>query len=43
MDDPDGAKFVTRQEIADVAYFLASDASNGVSGETIHVLGEGLR
>jgi NAD(P)-dependent dehydrogenase (short-subunit alcohol dehydrogenase family) len=43
LDHPDEAKFVTRDEIAEVALFLASDASSGISGETIHVLGEGLR
>jgi NAD(P)-dependent dehydrogenase (short-subunit alcohol dehydrogenase family) len=41
--DPDQMKFVTRDEIADVALFLASNASSGISGETIHVMGESLR
>lgn len=36
-------KWVSREEIAELALFLASDASSGVSGETIQALGEGLR
>jgi NAD(P)-dependent dehydrogenase (short-subunit alcohol dehydrogenase family) len=43
VDDPAAAKFVSRAEIADVVLFLASDASSGISGETVHVMGEGLR
>jgi NAD(P)-dependent dehydrogenase (short-subunit alcohol dehydrogenase family) len=41
--DPDTMKYVTREEIADVALFLASEAASGISGETVHVPGEGLR
>ena len=41
--DPETAKYVTREEIAEVALFLASDAASGISAETIHVLGESLR
>jgi NAD(P)-dependent dehydrogenase (short-subunit alcohol dehydrogenase family) len=40
--DPDNTKWVSREQIADVVIFLASDASRGVTGETIHVLGEGI-
>lgn len=42
-DDPDHARWVTREEIADVAVFLAGAGASGISGETIHVLGDGLR
>jgi NAD(P)-dependent dehydrogenase (short-subunit alcohol dehydrogenase family) len=42
-DDPEHAHWVTREEIADVAVFLAGDGASGISGETIHVLGDGLR
>ena len=41
--DPEAAKYVSREEIAEVALFLASDAASGISAETIHVLGESLR
>ena len=40
--DPDQVKWITRDQIADVVLFLASDAATGVTGETIHVLGEGI-
>jgi len=36
-------KWVSREEIAELALFLASAASSGVSGETIQALGEALR
>lgn len=42
VEDPDATRWVTREEIADAAIFLASDAAAGISGETIHVLGDGL-
>ena len=42
MPDPDNVKWVSREEIADVVVFLASSASKGVTGELIHVLGEGI-
>jgi NAD(P)-dependent dehydrogenase (short-subunit alcohol dehydrogenase family) len=41
--NPEKAKYVTREEIAEVALFLAGDASSGISGETIHVMGDSLR
>ncbi|HEY0304778.1 MAG TPA: SDR family NAD(P)-dependent oxidoreductase, partial [Longimicrobiales bacterium] len=37
--DPASVKWVTRDQIADVVLFLAKDASSGITGETIHVLG----
>ena len=40
MKDQQDARFVSRQQIADVVLFLCSDAGSGVTGETIHVLGE---
>jgi len=42
MDDPESASFVSREAIAEVVLFLASDLSSGISGETIHVMGEAL-
>jgi 3-oxoacyl-[acyl-carrier protein] reductase/2-deoxy-D-gluconate 3-dehydrogenase len=41
--DAERAQWVTREQIADVAVFLASEAASGISGETLHVLGDGLR
>jgi NAD(P)-dependent dehydrogenase (short-subunit alcohol dehydrogenase family) len=43
VEDPERTPWVTREQIADVAVFLASDAASGISGETLHVLGDGLR
>lgn len=40
--DPATVKWVTREQIADVVVFLASDAASAITGETIHVLGEGV-
>jgi 3-oxoacyl-[acyl-carrier protein] reductase/2-deoxy-D-gluconate 3-dehydrogenase len=39
----ENAKYVTREEIASAVLFLASAESAGISGETIHVMGETLR
>ena len=39
VEDPDAVRWVTREEVADVVLFLASDASRGITGETIQVLG----
>lgn len=36
------AKFVSRDDVASVALFLASPAAAGVTGEVIHVMGPGL-
>jgi 3-oxoacyl-[acyl-carrier protein] reductase/2-deoxy-D-gluconate 3-dehydrogenase len=40
--DPGTVKWVSRDQIAEVVLFLANDASSGITGETIHVLGEGI-
>lgn len=42
VGDPSAVKWVTREEVANVVLFLASEASRGISGETIQVLGEGV-
>jgi len=42
VEDPAKVKWVTREEIARVVLFLAGEASSGISGETIRVLGEGV-
>ena len=42
VPDPDSVRWVTREQIARVVLFLASDAADGISGETIHVAGAGL-
>jgi NAD(P)-dependent dehydrogenase (short-subunit alcohol dehydrogenase family) len=36
----DDARYVTRDEITEVVLFLLSPAASGVTGETIHVLGQ---
>jgi NAD(P)-dependent dehydrogenase (short-subunit alcohol dehydrogenase family) len=41
-EDPDSARYVTREQVAEVALFLISPAASGVSGETIFVLGDTL-
>jgi NAD(P)-dependent dehydrogenase (short-subunit alcohol dehydrogenase family) len=40
--DPERVRWVTREQIADVALFLATPAGSGINGETIHVVAEGL-
>ncbi|MGH7552397.1 MAG: SDR family NAD(P)-dependent oxidoreductase [Longimicrobiales bacterium] len=39
----ENSRYVTREEIAEVVLFLAGPASSGISGETIHVMGEALQ
>jgi NAD(P)-dependent dehydrogenase (short-subunit alcohol dehydrogenase family) len=41
--NPDQARFVSRESVAEVALFLASPVSRAVTGETIHAPGEGFR
>jgi NAD(P)-dependent dehydrogenase (short-subunit alcohol dehydrogenase family) len=41
--DPDQVAWVSREHIADVVLFLASDAAGAVTGETIQVLGAGIQ
>jgi enoyl-[acyl-carrier-protein] reductase (NADH) len=42
MADPDSVKWVSRDQIADVVLYLAGEGARAVTGETIHVLGEGI-
>lgn len=42
-ENPEKAKFVSRESVAELALFLASPASRAVTGETIQAPGEGLR
>ncbi len=42
VKDPDTVKWISREDIASVVLFLASDQSKAVTGEVIHVLGEGV-
>jgi NAD(P)-dependent dehydrogenase (short-subunit alcohol dehydrogenase family) len=39
----ESARFVSREEVAEVVRFLVSRESRGISGETIQVMGETLR
>jgi NAD(P)-dependent dehydrogenase (short-subunit alcohol dehydrogenase family) len=38
-----GTRFVSREEVARVALFLAGPAASGISGETIRVMGDALQ
>lgn len=42
IEHPDQVHWVTRDQIADAVLFLCSDAASAITGETIHVLGEGI-
>ncbi len=42
MADPDSVKWVSRDQIADVVLYLAGEGARAITGETIHVLGEGI-
>jgi NAD(P)-dependent dehydrogenase (short-subunit alcohol dehydrogenase family) len=37
------ARFVTREEVANVVAFLISPAGSGITGETVHVLGDTIQ
>lgn len=39
----DGAAFVARDDVAAVAFFLATPAARSITGETVHVAGDTLR
>jgi NAD(P)-dependent dehydrogenase (short-subunit alcohol dehydrogenase family) len=42
VENPDQTKWVTREEIAEAALFLVGPGASGISGETVHVMGENL-
>lgn len=42
VTDPSNVKWVTRDQVMHTVLFLASAAASGITGETIHVLGEGI-
>jgi NAD(P)-dependent dehydrogenase (short-subunit alcohol dehydrogenase family) len=42
VEQPDQVRWVSRQQIADVVLYLCSDAASAITGETIHVLGDGI-
>lgn len=41
-EDAESARYVKREEVAEVALFLISPAASGISGETVFVLGDTL-
>lgn len=42
VENVERVRWITREQIADVALFLASPAGAGVNGEVVHVLGDGV-
>jgi NAD(P)-dependent dehydrogenase (short-subunit alcohol dehydrogenase family) len=42
VTDPDSIRWVTREQVAAVAYFLVSEDAAAISGEVVQVLGEQL-
>jgi NAD(P)-dependent dehydrogenase (short-subunit alcohol dehydrogenase family) len=42
VENPDQVRWVSREQIANVVLFLCSDAAAAITGETIHVLGDGI-
>jgi NAD(P)-dependent dehydrogenase (short-subunit alcohol dehydrogenase family) len=42
VPNPEQVRWVSREQIANVVLFLCSDAANAITGETIHVLGDGI-
>jgi len=42
VENPGQVRWVSREKIASVVLFLCSDAAAAITGETIHVLGDGI-
>ena len=38
VEDPSSVRWVTREQVADVALFLVSDEGTGINGEVVHVM-----
>ncbi|MEX2285207.1 MAG: SDR family NAD(P)-dependent oxidoreductase [Gemmatimonadota bacterium] len=42
VENPEQVRWVSREQVASVVLFLCSDAAAAITGETIHVLGDGI-